>query len=97
MFVEYAGNGRGYTTCNYPSCEKDHYSKRLCLDHYQAYYRERKRLGFVYERVTWADLQHAISEKATACNLGDCGDKVHSRGLCQKHYVQYLRLRKANA
>lgn len=94
MLTEYAGNGRGYRTCNYPSCNKDHYSKRLCIDHYQAWYRERKRNGFEYVRVTWEELQAAVTDKATTCNLAICENNVHSRGLCQNHYVQYRRMAK---
>jgi hypothetical protein len=94
---DYAGNGKGYMTCAVPGCIEAHYSKRLCSDHYQAWYRKRKRNGYVHPRVTLHQLESALADKTIICNLDGCDIDTHARGLCQKHYIQYLRLTKAKA
>jgi hypothetical protein len=91
---DYAGNGRGYLTCAIPACLEAHYSKRLCENHYQAWYRERKRNGYVHPRVTLEELKAAVSDKTPECNLAVCEKPTHAKGLCQTHYVQYTRLNK---
>lgn len=91
-YAPYAGDGRGYTSCVVPSCDQPHYSRRLCETHYQAEYRERKRNGYTMKRVTLNDLTAVLDELGTTCNLPDCPNPTHARGLCQKHYVQYTRL-----
>lgn len=92
---DYAGDGRGFTICAVPHCTEPHKAKRLCADHYLTWYRARKRDGYIHPRTTLQQLETALTpSRGEVCNLHGCNTPQHARGLCNKHYAQYLRLNK---
>lgn len=91
---EYVGNGRGYLVCAVPHCTEPHKAKRLCADHYLVWYRARQKTGYIHPRVTLDQLENAVTKSNDTCNMDECHNTTHARGLCMKHYSQFNRLKK---
>jgi hypothetical protein len=90
----YVGDGRGFTICAVDYCTEPHQSKRLCKTHYAAWYKAQKKNGYIYPRVSLTELELAVTpDRGPVCGLHGCDNPQRARGLCNKHYAQYLRLK----
>jgi hypothetical protein len=81
--------------CGVSKCESLVKSLNLCSTHYLQHHRARRREGWLKDKPTLEQLQMAMTPKSTDanCNVEGCRKARHARGICDKHYAQWSRLK----
>jgi hypothetical protein len=91
---------RPFTVCGVPDCGKPHKSLNLCVNHYVAYWKQRKADGFTRSIMDMNDILAVVSKfevegsNGVICGVFECQKDKHSKNLCVNHYARYNRYRK---
>jgi len=70
--------------CSIKGCSKPAEKRTVCGMHYRRWQRDGDLRGADRERPSYVD---------SICLIVGCGLKPHGQGLCDKHYMQFLRSR----
>jgi hypothetical protein len=89
-----------FTVCGVPKCGKPHKSLNLCVNHYVAYWKQRKTAGFTRSTMSTTELQKVVAlfdlygPAGESCGVSECGKAKHAKNLCVNHYARYNRFTK---
>jgi hypothetical protein len=85
--------------CSEYGCNKPARAKGLCSKHYQRQRYAEKHPGAPkrvrVKKVPRQKIKRAVSRNKGTCSVKDCGKPARARGLCAKHFMEWVRSKKS--